>query len=574
MRTEFRAEYDLIDITAATDADESTSSNQSFGDISALSEGITSGDYGTLETDYFLLDGSYPELPDAPADQVFFSSVQSGSTGAFVTDPQIMIEFDNNHTSAGLTFHFIGDHPLEMTIIWYTLDNIPIATKSFEIDSNDYFASNQVENYGKIVITFTKAEPYRNVKLRYLEYGLHLIIGESGLQVSSASLVEEANPISDKIAINKLDMSVLDEQDTFNVGNIAGLHKVLQSGQKCAAYETVDGTDQLLGKFYLNTYKTDDNVTKMTCQDIKGLLDNFTFRQGAVYDGTTTAGVVLDQVMTAAGITNYSVAADVRSIPLFGWLKNQSCRKVLREILFACGAVADTSRDDKINIFLPDRIIRSNVKRSRKFSTSVSTNEYISDVTIKYSNYNLASAASQILKGEYQPGTYTVDLQSPASDMTATGATITAQTNNYVTFTVATAGEVVISGKKYTKEDVSVTASIEHIAGGAVRKTKSFTCTCLDGERALQRAQAILDYYQLQLGLKISCLNEGEAPTKWALVDNTDQEYVNYVAGAEKVSTDLTGGFVSNVEMRGYYDVNAAYDYMPEIYGNDGIGDL
>lgn len=572
-KTGFYAKYGLFDTTARDDSTLTTASNQDFGSIEKAKDDIESEDYATLEEDYFLLDGSMPEMPDNPDDAVYFSTELSGADGTFIDPPSFTISFTENHTSYGLTFYFVGDAPLEMEIQWYDLAGIQISKKAYTVTGNKFFAQNQVENYGKLIITFTKANPYRYVKFRYIEYGTELICGAGGMPVKDASLIEECNPISDKIAINKLKFKLIDENDEFNVGNISGLHKVLQNGQEAIVYENVDDVQILLGKFFLSGHSTDKNVTTISCVDFKGLLDNNKFRGGRVYAGDLAGGVI-DEIMAAAGITEYTVDDETRNTPLYGWLKIQTCRKALREVLFACGSVADSSRSLTLDIYKPDRKIHSTVKRSRKFSTDVENEDYISDVSVKFPVYTLESEAKQVAKGSYAAGTYTVDLSSPASDMTINTGEILEQSNNYVTFRIEEAADVVISGRKYSKEDLTVTASVKKVSAGQIRNSKSFSCTVVDAEQASLIAEKILDYYSLQLGLKIKILNEGDKPIDWAEVYNTNRNYGSYVSGFEKITTDLTGGFVSTAKLRGYYKLLADYYYTGELFAGEEIGDI
>lgn len=570
-KTGFYAKYELYDTTAREDSTLTTAYNQSFGDISMGKEDISSLDYGTLEQNYFLLNGTYPEMPDIPDDVVFFSSEMSGADGSFAENPRLIITFTEKHTSACLTLHFVGDYPLEMKIRWKDGDGNIIEMATYQIDKNKYVAWKQVEDYRKIEIEFTRAKPYRYVKFRYIEYGTDIICGVDGYPVKDAQLVEECDPMTDKISINKLTFKLIDENNDFNIGNMSGLHKVLQNGQKAFAYETVNGDAKLLGKFFLSDYSTTKNVTSISMIDYKGLLANNTFRGGKVYNGDLAGGVI-DQIMEAAGITDYTVDNETRSVKLYGWLKNQDCRKALREVLFACGAVVDSSRSTNLNIYQISHKVSYTVERTRKFSTTPKNESYVSDVAIKFPVYTLASESKQIAKGTYEPGTYTVDLSSPAEDMTITGGTIVEQTNNYITFTVQTQGEVVISGKKYNKEELTVTASVEKVEAGETRSTKSYSCTVIGATQARIRAKEILNYYALQLNLKIKFLNEGDKVAAWAEVFNADRRFGNYVAGFEKMTTDLTGGFISTAELRGYYKLVNDYRYTGEIIAGEEFG--
>lgn len=572
-KTGFYAKYELYDTTAREDSTLTTAYNQSFGDISKAKEDIFSPDYGTLEQDYFLLNGSHAEMPDNPDDVVFFSSEMSGADGAFSENPLLIILFTENHTSACLTFHFVGDHPLEMKIRWVDGNDNYIEYASYEVNSNKFVAWKQVENYRRLEIEFTKAKPYRYVKFRYIEYGTDIICGVDGYPVKEAKLVEECDPISNKIAINKLTFKLIDAGNDFDVGNMSGIHKVFQSGQKALAYETVNGEAQLLGAFFLDDYSTTKNVATISLVDYKGLLSKHTFRDGKVYTGEP-AGEVIDQIMAASGITAYTVDEVTRATPLYGWLKIQDCRKTLREVLFACGSVIDSSRSETVNIYKPSRVVHTTIPRSRKFSTTPKNQSYISDVAVKFPVYSLNAESKQIFKGTYAAGTYTVDLSSPATEMTITGGTITEQTDNYVTFTVAEEGEVVVSGQKYGKEDLTVTASVKKVDAGESRETKSFTCTVLNASQAADRAQAILDYYDLRLNLKIKFLNEGDKVADWAEVSNANRQFGSYVAGIEKMTTDLTGGYISTAELRGYYKLAEDFYYTGEIIAGEEFGEM
>lgn len=574
-KTGFYCVYGLKDTTALQDSIVTSQYNQEFGNLCQIKDNLESDSYATLEQDFFLLDGSKEELPDMPTDIVFFSNVMSGEDGTFSIPPEVNIGFTENHSSIGITFHFQEDYPLEMKIVWYDIYGIQIAEKNFKVDSLIFFARNQVENYAGVKITFTLAKPYRYVKLRYIEYGTDLIMGEGGMPVKGASLVEETNRISDKIPINKLSYKLIDSEDDFNVGNIAGLHKVLQKRQKMKAYETVNGSSILLGVFFMDSFKTDNNITSISAIDYKGILDDYRFMDGRVYNGDN-AGAVIDEIMAAAGIEDYEVDDDVRSEKLYGWIKIQTCRKALREVLFACGAVIDSSRRDNIRIYRPGRNVQMMIERERKFSTSVYDQEYISDVSIKYSDYTINNEEKQIMKGNYGSGIYTVELSSPARDMVINTGEILKQSYNYVQFKITgnEETEVIITGKKYDKNELTVTESVTETDAGKVRKTVSFSGEVLNTKNALERAKEILEYYQLRIGLKTKFLNEKETSGMWGEVQNNNRKYGNYLAEIEKMTTDLTGGFLSTAQLRGYYKLVTDAYYTTELFSGEEVGEL
>ena len=151
-KTGFRCIYDLKDTTAIADSTPTTAYNQTFGDISKVKDDIESANYATLEQDFFLLDGSREEMPDAPEDIVFFTDTCSDENGQFAADPILIILFQEQHSSIGIKFYFQDDFPLSMRIKWYDKDGYLTDNEVFEPDSLRYFAEHQVKDYMKVVM--------------------------------------------------------------------------------------------------------------------------------------------------------------------------------------------------------------------------------------------------------------------------------------------------------------------------------------------------------------------------------------------------------------------------------------
>src|SRR5574344_315947 len=152
MINNFYLQYDQFDTTALTDASESTTFNETFGNLALLKSGAKPPKYMTLEQDFTVLDGTFEEMPDIPTDVVFWSNVMSDASGNFATNPTFTIQFDDNHSSVGLTLHFSESYPLEMVIKWYNSSNQLMSEKAFNVDSLEYYALNNVDNYRKVTI--------------------------------------------------------------------------------------------------------------------------------------------------------------------------------------------------------------------------------------------------------------------------------------------------------------------------------------------------------------------------------------------------------------------------------------
>lgn len=570
-KTEFFVDYNLYDTTALEDGAPESANNATFADIDLLKENPSAGIYATLERNFFVLDGSREEFPNAPDDLAYFSAGQSGDTGEFSQGQSVTVQFTENHTSIGITLHFLDEYPLELKIEWYDLAGAKKAEETFYPDSLDYFCENQVEEYGKIVITFVETLPRHNVKLQYIEYGTTLTWGSDA--VTSGKLTNDTDPISDKIKTDKLTFDFVDRNEEFNIGNIYGLHKTFQKRQKMLPYEVIDGVRMPLGVFFLDSNSTTKNVSKMSAIDFKGMLSNTDFKDGQIYEGVK-AGLIIDEIMDAAGISDYVVDDETYNTPLYGTLKIQTCQKAIREVLFACGSTVNTAMRENLEIHKANRVISAKIERSRKFSTTLQTDHYVSDVNVKYTTWTLSEEVSQITKGTYGVGIHTIQLTNPAANMTTNIGTIIKQSPYYVELQIDTdaRAEVVISGQKYIGEELAVLSSIENIKSGEVRSTKTFTGTLLDYEAAQRVADSILDYYQLQQIIQTYHISQGEKAGDWIEVENTLVGSGNFVACIESLSTDLVGGFLGTAKYRGYYKLLSDYYYTGEIYAGEDVG--
>lgn len=592
MRTEFKVEYDLYDTTALQDAQESSDSNSSFADITLIKNNITAPSYGTLEHNFFVLDGSKEEFPDTPDNIVYFSEefIQQNNNYAYCgteiyagddldapiekiyKKQSVIVNFSENHTSYGITLYFSNEYPLEIEIIWYDLAGTKKSQKRFYPNSLKYFCQNQVEEYGKIEIIFLKALPYHNAKLQYIEYGTTIEWGSD--KVKSGKLVNGVDMISDKISTDQLTFDFVDSNNDFNVGNVDGLHKTFQKKQKMCPYEIVDGTKIPLGTFFLNSNKTTKNISKIVAIDYKGILANSNFTEGRIYDGDL-AGEIIDEIMQTAGITEYEVDEETANTPLYGTLKIQTCQKALREVLFACGSIINTSRRKGIEIYKSNRLISEKITRSKKFSTTFQIDDYISDINVKYKTWSLDENVSQITKGTYGVGIHTIQFTDPAANITTNAGLILKQMPYYIVLKMSDEADVEISGQKYVGAELSVLSSIEHIKAGETRKAKTFTGTLLNFESAKKVADNILDYYQLQQIIQTKQIAGTEKAGDWIEVENVVKEHGNFVAVIETLSTDLTGGFINTAKYRGYYKLLSNYYYADsELYADEEMGGI
>ena len=173
----------------------------------------------------------------------------------------------------------------------------------------------------------------------------------------------------------------------------------------------------------------------------------------------------------------------------------------------------------------------------------------------------------------YPAGLNEVKFNSPVSGLRISSGEVVEAKTNYIIFRLPAESAVVIYGRQYGKQDITVSSSVPQLKAGENPKAKSFSGTLFNYSQARVISQAILDYYQLSLILNIKYLAGQERPGQWAAVENTLVGRGGYAAGLESIKTDLTGGYISTAQLRGYYRYVSEYYYTgTELYTGEEMG--
>ena len=553
MRTYAIAEMKFIDVTALSDASLVSEDNQTVGNLELFAEQTAQASYGTSELNQFVLNGSREVMPDAPQDIAFWSSEKSLSDCTFESNPAVEISFTKPHTSSGITLYFVEEYPAELKVTWYDTYGTKIIDKTFYPNKLAYVCVQQVQNYGKVWIEFVRTSfPERYVKLQYILYGQY-IAWEDDI-VKTAKVQEEIDPTSATLSINTADVSIIDAEDDFNIGNENGAWKSVQKTQEVTLTEFKDGKKIPAGVFYIDDFSFASNVATFSLIDAIGLMDKNTFYDGEMYVNAL-AGPILEKVFAAAGITKYSITEEVYNTPLTGHLGIQTCRAALQMICFACGAMADDSRSDTVKVYKPDRYVKATIGVDRKFygKTKVKLDEYVSGVTITCKKYSLESEASEIYSDVLPAGTTRItftDPYKPESIAVSAGTIVVAKTN-YMDVLMEEAGECVITGLKYAANEFTYQKNVKLVEAGETENVKAYgTCTLHNASLLGDIAESLLSYHALRKKVDLKYLLDAEQVGNWA--DIRDIKGNSATTLIESQSIDLTGGFIAVASCRGY----------------------
>lgn len=577
MKTYCAAEMAFIDVDALDDSTLSSSDGQGFDDLSLFKneEMAATTDYASLDHNLFVLNES-KTIPDAPKNVGFMSTAQSSENCEFTTAPKLTITFTDNHTSAGITLYFANYYPAELKITWYSLSGVKLTSKAFEPDSLVYTCVEQVVNYGKVEIEFTKTcFPKQSVWLQYIMWGKY--ISWEGDIIQKAKVTEELDVTSATLSINESSVAILDASNDFDISNADGAWNSVQKTQPVTLTEYMDEKAVPMGTFYISKYSFSKNVATFNLIDAVGLLDNFTFYDGTIYENVTVSSIVAS-IMAVCPHIKYSITDELKDITLSGYLGIKTCRAALQLVAFAIGAVVDDSRSNVISIYKPDRYIKYTIGTDRKFNgnTKVAQDSYISGVSIECSKYSLASESNKIYDDTLQAGSNRIEFNGPykADTITATAGTITEVHTNYLVITMTEEGACTITGTPYEESKFTMAYNTDSIEAGEYETVKKYTgCTLYNPNTINDVLQAIFRYYKLRKTLSMKYLLNYEHAGQWVNVKDVDDH--NNATMIEKQSIDLTGGFIADATCRGYVlnASNMAYYFTGiDICTNTGIG--
>lgn len=559
-----KAQFNFTDVSARADSRPASQQNMNFADVNQLKEGVIMKNYGTLELNQFLLDGSVDIFPENPGDIAFWSVEKSDSSGGFERNPVLEITFENPHSSVGLTLYFSGEVPEAVRIIWYTAFGTELDSAVFYPDEKEYFCEKPVANYARIQVEFISTSwPYRYVKMDMLEYGKIWKLSRENIR--GASICEESDQTGATLSVNTARLEIVDENNDFDLTKQDGIWKYLQKDQSVRLMEIVDGKTVDCGIFYLDSWESQENMVTFSLKDIIGRIDKSVFYDGEIYQ-QAKAGRIIKAVMESCKVEDYLVEDEVAQCCLSGWLPIQSHREALQQAVFACGAAVESGRSGGIRIYRPDRHVSRTIGLERKFlGTKVTLDDYVSGVTVGYYRYDPERESSEISKGVLPKGITRIEFSEPClpESIAVSAGRIRKACTNYVEIIMVEEAECAVTGRKYESTENAYTAAVSSIEPGETENIKSYSgCTLMDAAKAREAAQRILRFYQLRQLVELRYINDGEAAGDWCSIAQPGG--LSCVTCLTGQTLDLAGGNLASAVCRGYSKAVTDYHFAGE----------
>ncbi|HZW02870.1 MAG TPA: hypothetical protein VFF68_03015 [Anaerolineaceae bacterium] len=560
-KTSTRVSFGLYALELKQDSSPVTATPlQPFSKVQDLrTDNASSRPYASFEPDFWLLDGGYKFLPADPVSvHVGLMSLEmSDAAGVFADPPVLTVAFQQVHTADGLTLRFsnyTGDYASSVAVAYYDAAEALIREDTYAVGSTEFSTGQEVANIKKIVITFqTTNRPYRYLRLAGIDYGE--LISFEGTSIKAAAVIEETDPLSAELRVNALDLTIFSQDAQFSIINPEGHYAALQERQPLAVYEVVDNQSVYIGTFYLDEWENQsDTVSLFHAVDLVGVLDRQPYR-GGIWLGAGIALEDLLEVVLGSIYVPYELDAALVGTVITGWLPAGSVREALQQLAFAVGASVSCARSGSIKIYKtkvaadePDEVT---ITRSQMGQGSpLALRSQVTGVEVTAHNYVAGTEDVELYDDTLAAGTHEIVFSEPAHSLSATGATISESGANYAVLEVAAPGAVVLSGKRYI-DTTSVTriTTADLTAGVRPNVLKITDAYLVSNTNVAAVAGRVYAYFQQRYRQRMRLFAPAAEVGQVVVVDTL---YSKQIRGLiEKMSIDLAGGFVAEVEVVG-----------------------
>lgn len=359
-----RVTLDISDIRANGDVSSITTTTEAL--ISNKSQLINkkreqSYNLATYEPNRLKLDGSFCFADDLISNNKeigFCSDVLCGADGTFIIHPAITFQFNNSHSSMGLTVTFDrlnGEYATDFNITAYDSNNSVIT--SVDVTRNTEVLCTpvgQLYNYRKVVVTIKKWNVgYRRARICEIDFGIVRVYQDNN--IIRMSLVEELDLTTSTVPSAEFKFTVDNTNREFNILNPSGFFKYLQQRQQVTAeigIETGSNTEFIpLGNYLLLDWTSDEGslTASFTARSNLDLMSGYDYENLMAKTNYSLYQMAVD-IFYICGISNYEIDAALQNIFTNALVEKTDCKSVLQMIAIAGCANIYVTRDNTIRI--------------------------------------------------------------------------------------------------------------------------------------------------------------------------------------------------------------------------------
>lgn len=547
---------------------------QPFGDLNALtSDSVPSVPYATFESNFWLLDGNYKIAPSSNAKGGWVSTAQSAGTGDFtfsVPEPELQIDFDVVHSTDGLYLTFsplTGDYGDRIMVTFLDGSLALIRQDVYTPTGTTFFTNQPVMNFKRIHLEIHSTNrASRYARLSRIDFDE--ITRFTGEQVKSATIVEHINPLSIELPINTIDFSLFSDDGNFSIVEPTGVYATLQYKEPLDVHADLGGEIIYMGRFYLDEWESvSENLAEFKASDAIGILNEMDFLGTiSMPDGLEDAEDIILDIFDDTNIS-YILDASFNNVTLRGWLSVSTKREALQQMCLTLGAIATCVRSRVVNI-VPMELVKNltsydhtltNTQKSLGSLLSLKT--LVTGVELDSHNYTSnddEGGYEQVFSGTLTAGVHRIYFSTAPvwGNFSVNGVSnqfVVNKRSTYVELNIPSTQSVTIlatrmigTQKKYSFYNNVLPADAKSNIIRILDLTALANGYDVDPQNVTQR---IYDYYQQRYSQKTKLFGSIIAPNDSALIDVQNGKQLKGIV--ERMETDLTGGFISDVEIVG-----------------------
>lgn len=432
---------------------------------------------------------------------------------------------------------------------------------------------------------------------------IQIVIGEqtlefSGKEVSYANLIEEINPISVEIPISAIEFNIISTDTSLSMFD-GEVFQLLSERLPVFVYESVNGENTFLGKFYLEEWENvSDYEFHFRAIDILGVLDTIDY-DGGFWSSSTTLQSVLSTILNPIDVL-FSVDAAIQDVEISGWNPPGTYRGAVQQACFAAKATASTFGSDRLlikPIEIPSGIYDRKVADGEKLmEQSIKLQPLVTSIELVSHNYTQGTELQTIFEKYLEPGFYKIVFEQPYYDVIISGPGYVPEL--FVTdddeYIVTDDDETIEVGGEYSFGPNSLLLDVQEAATVTVTgypwvdSRQSFLfyesveqeyanknalkvdeATMINVDNAQSILDQMRDYYRQRYAKNISLL-----PSETEIGDLllTYTIYQKMILGiVQRMDFDLTGGYIAKTDLLGIEPVYIQPVENPTRYARTGI---
>lgn len=385
------------------------------------------------------------------------------------TAPTLTTSFSKDHSSIGLSITFdnyANEYATSFNITFKNSSGVVIS--SVDVVGNtlsSYVLTQTVNNYRSIVITIYKwCNPYRRARITEIDFGV--IQTYTASDITNLEVQTDLDTISDTISSNEMTFSIKNLLKNYNIMNPTGIYTALQRRQKImpfiGVYTSPTSVEYCqVGAYYLTDWRSDDSAltATFTARDMLDVLADGIYRKGK-YQTATLYDLAVD-VLTDAGVTDYSIDTALQSITTIGCVPLCSHREALQTIAIAGMSVCYCNN---VGTLIIKQLTTATTGKTLGFNTQynsplITLGKLYNTIDVLFYNYNPRVGSETVYSGVYTiNGTVDVwieyiDIKCPAQTVSAIVSGGSAVLNSATYYSNAAKLNITATG------DVTITAT-------------------------------------------------------------------------------------------------------------------